>query len=121
MDQKDARRTAHFSLANQAPVKTYPIGGANTDAENCWLAVYRNAARADPVLHLTTRSDTGAGKYLLKAFAFLATFAYPTPLCRSLATLLVGFVTVAQLLGAGPRLLGAFIELPARHTPLFRR
>jgi hypothetical protein len=107
MDQKDAGRTAHFSLANQASVKTYPIGGSNTDAENRRLAVYRNAARADPVFHLTTRSHAGARKDLLKAFAFLATFAYCTPLCRNLDMLLG--VTVAQLLGIGPRLHDAFV------------
>ena len=82
MYQEHACRTAYFSLTDQASIEAYPIRRSNTDAENGWLVVYRNATRADPVFDLTTRTDAGAGKYLLKAFAFVASLTVFTSLWR---------------------------------------
>lgn|SRR5882757_1501155 len=117
MDQKYARRTTDFPLTNQASIEAYPIRGANTDAENRRFVVYGDAPCADPVFHFASRSHAGAGEDLLKAFAFIASFAPVT----AVAPLWRRFTAVLWLLGFLPRCPGVVIPFLSWLAPLLHR
>jgi hypothetical protein len=60
MDQKHPRSTTSLTLANQAAVEPHMVRRSDANAEYGGLAIDGNASRANPVLDLAPRRQTGS-------------------------------------------------------------
>jgi len=60
---------ARLALPNEAAVEAQLVRRGNTDTQNRGLAVDGDTPGANPILHLATRSEAGAGQDLLQALA----------------------------------------------------
>jgi len=112
VDEKHARCTASFSLANQTSVEADVVGWLHSHAENRRFTVDGNSPSANPLFDLAARSNTGAREDFLKSFTCFSTLLASTTtaadglliigvmlLSRSCIVHLWGFRGLAFMLG----------------------